>query len=146
MTDQPFTLEIPDVPNRADREIILNRLIEFEGAAAGPPDIKPLSILVKGASGETLGGLWGNTVFRWLVVELVFIPETARGRGLGLEIMTRAEAIARDRGCIGIWLDTYSFQARGFYEKLGFNVFGQIDDHPPGEQRFFMKKILTAVA
>ena len=58
--------------------------------------------------------------------------------------MTRAEEIARQRDCIGMWLDTYSFQARGFYEKLGFTVFGQVDDHPPGEQRFFLQKRFAA--
>ncbi|MGC6728099.1 hypothetical protein ACP0GO_26835, partial [Escherichia coli] len=41
-----------------------------------------------------------------------------------------------------MWLDTYSFQARGFYEKLGYTVFGTIDDFPPGHQRFFGRKRL----
>ena len=63
-----------------------------------------------------------------------------RGGGTGTTLMRRAEEIARQRDCIGMWLDPYSFQARGFYEKLGFTVFGQVDDHPPGEQRFFLQK------
>jgi len=54
--------------------------------------------------------------------------------------MLRAEAEARARGCIGIWLNTFSFQARGFYEKLGFTLIGQIDDYPVGHQRFFLQK------
>ena len=101
-----------------------------------------MAILIKSAAGATQGGLWGFTMFRWLIVELLFVPEEARGMGLGRAIMAEAEALARQRNCIGIWLDTYSFQAPGFYEKLGFRTFGQVDDHPPGASRLFMQKRL----
>jgi GNAT superfamily N-acetyltransferase len=60
----------------------------------------------------------------------------------GLNRYNRAEAAARARGCIGIWLNTFSFQARGFYEKLGFTPIGQIDDYPVGHQRFSLQKRL----
>ena len=134
---------VPETPDRADRDIILARLIECEAATAGPPEIKALAVLLKDEAQRTIGGLWGTTVFRWLVVEYVLIPDDFRGIGLGTELMSRAEAIARERHCIGIWLDTYSFQARAFYEKFGFTVFGAVDDHPPGHQRLFMQKALT---
>ena len=52
--------------------------------------------------------------------------------------MLAAEAEAIRLGCVGVWLDTFSFQARGFYEKLGYTLFGTIDDYPPGESRFFL--------
>ena len=65
-----------------------------------------------------------------------------RGAGLGRQLLQRAEAIARERGCHGLWLDTFSFQARGFYEKLGFSLFGEIEDYPPGHSRFFLRKRL----
>ena len=72
------------------------------------------------------------------------VPADARGQGLGTQIMQRAEAEALARGCVGAWLDTFEFQARGFYEKLGYACFGQIDGYPPGFSRFFMKKTLQA--
>jgi ribosomal protein S18 acetylase RimI-like enzyme len=56
--------------------------------------------------------------------------------------MQQAEAIAREAGCAGIWLDTYEFQARGFYERLGFTLFGTLPDHPVGQRRFFLMKRL----
>ena len=74
------------------------------------------------------------------------MPESARGRGLGRTLMRQAEDVALRRGCHGAWLDTFSFQARGFYEKLGYTVFGSIDDYPPGHSRFFMKKVLVPAA
>ena len=135
-------IEVPETPNRADREVILQGLVVFEEAVAGPLHIKPLAILIKDDAGKTIGGLWGTSMFRWLVIELLFVPEQCRGEGLGTTIMAEAERIARERGCIGIWLDTYSFQAPHFYERLGFQTFGTLEGQPPGERRLFMQKAL----
>jgi len=137
--DAPLIV-MPDKPERADRDALLKLLPGFAAEKAGPLQMQPLAILIKDEAGATLGGLYGISMFRWLIVESLFVPERFRGAGTGTGIMRQAEDIARARGCIGVWLDTYSFQARGFYEKLGFSVFGQVDDHPPGEKRFFMQK------
>ncbi len=142
MSDHPIRLVVSEDESKADRAVVLARLAAFEEAAAGPLDIKPLAILIKDEAGATVGGLIGRSLFRWLIVELLFVPEEQRGRGLGGAIMARAEAVARERGCVGLWLDTYSFQAPGFYEKLGFERFGQVDGHPPGATRFFFQKRL----
>jgi ribosomal protein S18 acetylase RimI-like enzyme len=58
--------------------------------------------------------------------------------------MNEAEAEAIHRGCRGAWLDTFSFQARGFYERLGYSIFGTIENFPPGHRRFFLKKDFAA--
>jgi GNAT superfamily N-acetyltransferase len=143
-TEKRPTLLVAETPDRADYNIILKGLADFEEAAVGPLDFKLLAILIKDEKGETLGGLWGKSMFRWLMVELIFVPERLRYSGLGTKIMIEAERIAKARGCIGIWLDTYSFQAPRFYEKLGFRTFGRVDDQPPGETRFFMQKRFDA--
>lgn len=96
------------------------------------------------AAGSTIGGLWGRSVYDWLYVELLAVPEDLRGQGVGSTLMRQAETIAIERGCVGVWLDTYGFQARGFYEKLGYEVFGVLDDHPRGSQRFFLRKLLAS--
>ncbi len=57
--------------------------------------------------------------------------------------MAIAEHEARQRGLVGIWLDTFSFQAPVFYEKLGFKEFGQITNFPPGHSRTFYVKRLA---
>jgi ribosomal protein S18 acetylase RimI-like enzyme len=51
-----------------------------------------------------------------------------------------------DAGCVGVWLNTFSFQALGFYQRLGYEVFGSLDDHPRGSQRYFMRKLLPGGA
>ena len=56
--------------------------------------------------------------------------------------MKRAEAYSRERGCTDAFLDTFRFQARPFYEQLGYRVFGVLENHPAGHQRYFMTKQL----
>ena len=80
------------------------------------------------------------TAFGWLLVELLFVPVDLRGVGLGADLMQRAEKEAARRGCRGAWLDTFSFQARGFYERLGYSTFGVIDEYPSGHSLVFMLK------
>lgn len=91
-------------------------------------------------SGEVVGGLTGYALYQWLFVQFLAVPDSLRGRGYGRELMQRAEAWARAEGLAGMWLDTFEFQAPPFYEKLGFTVFGTIEDHPPGSRRHFLSK------
>lgn len=136
------TILVTDSPSSADRDAITQALVAFNDKMAGPSGFRPLAILIQDDVGNTVGGLWGKTAYDWLVVELFVVPEQFRGQDLGSDILSRAEQIARERGCIGVWLDTYEFQALGFYRKLGYELFGTVDDHPRGSRRFFVKKLL----
>ncbi len=120
------------------REAVLAPLRAYNIVQAGDPQIRPVAILIDGCD----GGLWGRIGYNWLFIELLAVPEAARGQGLGRHLMEQAETIARQACCTGIWLDTYEFQARGFYEKLGYTLFGTLDDYPPGQRRFFLMKRL----
>lgn len=135
------TIVVTDSPSNADRDAITQALVAFNDKAAGPSGFRPLAVLVQDADGNTVGGLWGKTSYDWLVVELFIVPEQFRGQDLGSSILSRAEATARERGCIGAWLDTYEFQALGFYQKQGYELFGTVEDHPRGSRRFFVKKL-----
>jgi GNAT superfamily N-acetyltransferase len=88
------------------------------------------------------GGLWGVTHHGWLYVQMLLVPEAARGTGLGTRLMRAAEAMAVQRGCHAAWVDT-QFGARGFYERLGYAVFGELRDFPPGFTRSFLHRRLV---
>ncbi len=75
-------------------------------------------------------------------VDQIWVDETVRGEGLGRRIMEAAEAEAILRGCTRVMLDTFSFQAPEFYEKLGYVTFGVIEDYIPGERQYFLEKRL----
>ena len=123
-------------PAAEHRQTILDGLAGFNLSRAGPGLRQALCIWIDGEN----GGLYGWTIYDWLFVELLFVPEQLRGQGLGAELLARAEAEARSRGCIGAWLDTFDFQARGFYEKLGYELAGTIPDHPRGGARYILAK------
>jgi GNAT superfamily N-acetyltransferase len=135
---------MPETPTDADRDAVLAVLAAYNDGHVSPPRRQPLALLLKDADGGTIGGLWGRSSYDWLFVEYLAVPDHLRGREVGTALMRQAEQVARDRGCAGIWLDTFAFQARGFYEKLGFTLFGTIADHPVGSARFFLSKRLDA--
>lgn len=139
-------ITIPETPSDADRDAILAPLRAFNASRAGDPGLRPVAILLTDKAGRDVGGLWGKIAYDWLFVELLAVPEEWRGGNHGKALMQEAERIARAHGCVGMWLDTFEFQARGFYEKLGFELFGELEDHPAGQRRFFLRKRLQEPA
>jgi GNAT superfamily N-acetyltransferase len=136
------TIRMTDVPDDALRNGILAPLVAYNQAKTGRSDHRPLIVAIDDNEGRVVGGLWGRTAYDWLFVELLVVPEPLRGRGIGTDLMTRAEREAISRGCHSAWLDTFEFQARGFYERLGYTCFAQLGDYPAGTTRYFMKKAL----
>ena len=94
-------------------------------------------------SGKTVGGLTARIAYSRMFVELLFVPETLRGQGFGEKLMRQAADVAREAGCTGIWLDTFSFQAPDFYKRLGYTEFGTLADYPPGFTRHYLHKPLS---
>ncbi|MDJ0389103.1 GNAT family N-acetyltransferase [Roseomonas sp. E05] len=131
-----------DSPTPEDRAAIIAALTRFNESQVGPSNMQPLVLLLRDAAGATVGGLWGRTSYDWMFIELLAVPEALRGKSFGTRLMRRAEAVAVERGCAGIWLDTFSFQARPFYEGLGYALFGEIAGHPRGGARYFLHKRL----
>ena len=92
---------------------------------------------------ELVGGIVASTWGSWLSISLVWVREDRRDAGLGAELMRRIEERAHEeRGCVGVRLETWGFQAKPFYEKLGYTLFGVLDDCPPGETEYFLAKRL----
>lgn len=136
-------IDMTQTPTPEDREAILAPLRAYNLAQAGDGQSELLALLVRDDNDAVLGGLYGRFFFQWLFIELLSVPEAARGQGMGSKLMQMAEDLAREKNCVGVWLDTFDFQAPDFYKKLGFSAVGQIDDYPPGHQRYFMQKRLT---
>jgi GNAT superfamily N-acetyltransferase len=91
-----------------------------------------------------LGGFLGRTSLGLLFIDLVYLPDSVRGNGLGSRMLEMAETEARERGCRRAVLYTISFQAPGFYERHGWREFGRVPCDPPGTDRVFMTKELAA--
>ena len=135
---------VDEDPKGASREIGA-LLYRFNVAAVGKSASEPFVLTIKAPdSDKILGGLVAVSYWGSFYISDVVVPETARRQGLGAELMRQAEQEARARGCRHMWLDTFEFQARPFYERLGFEVFGRLDGREPFFPLYCMKKTLSA--
>ncbi len=106
-----------------------------------PFESRRFALRLDGSTGGLVGGLSGVMPWGWLFVGALWVDAAVRGQGAGRTLMARAEAYAAEQGCHSAWLDT--FQAKGFYEALGYAAFGSLEDYPGGQTRYFMRKRLT---
>ena len=114
-------------------------VVNHNVASTGQTEWYPVAFFLKDENG-VLGGLLGDIWAAWLHVRTLAVAVPVRGQGFGRELMKRAEAYTVERGCTDAFLDTFSFQARPFYEKLGYRVFGTLENHPARHQHYFMTK------
>jgi len=139
---EPILEIIASSPPIEIRQAIEAALDAFNIDAAGIADADP-DFAVALRDPETngvCGGLYGVGDYGWAFIKLVVVPAEYRGRGLGTKLLAEAEAIAKARGYAGVWLDTFEFQARPFYEKLGYTLFGELEGDGNAIARYFMKK------
>ena len=102
-----------------------------------------IAFFVRDESGDIVGGVNGNYgTFGWLYVNALWVHEDQRGRGYGSKLMEKIEAEAVKHGCKNSFLNTMSFQAPEFYKKLGYRVFGELEDFPGEHSRIFLRKKL----
>ena len=138
-----MTLIITENINPADQEELLTGLREFNLRFLDPAQFGELGVYSRDAAGEMRGGLIANRKGSWLCIEYLWVSETSRGSGLGSELMYEAENQARERGCSHMLVDTFSFQALPFYQKLGYQLQMSLPDFPhAGMQRHYLSKVL----
>jgi GNAT superfamily N-acetyltransferase len=126
-----------------DTTFIREALALYNVAVTQDAYYSPLAIFLRDERGAILGGALGDIWGGWLDLTFLWVAEPLRGRGYGRRLLEAAEEEARTQGCRGVHLSTHSFQARPFYEKLGYEIVGEIPDHPAGHSLFFLKKALA---
>jgi GNAT superfamily N-acetyltransferase len=123
------------------RRKIVKELLAFNARAAGRGKYKAMTVTLRQGK-DIVGGLTGSTWMNWLYVELLWIADKYRGKGHGRSLMKKAEDEARKRGVKNVFLNSFSFQAPGFYKKLGYKEFGKLKEFPAGHSRHWLKKAL----
>ena len=126
------------------QEIIHRGIHNHASAAIGLPEQMwaTANLFLRDENGEIAGGALGNTWGLWLYVSELWIDPPLRGKGYATKLMSVIEQIAIERGCVNSYLDTFSFQARPLYEKIGYRVFGTLENHPKGHSHYLLKKSL----
>ncbi|MDF2975088.1 MAG: hypothetical protein K0R61_5538 [Microvirga sp.] len=146
MMQAPILAFVED--DAALRDVVLEGVRGFNRTLfANHPPGQDLAIAIRIPDRDApFGGLCGRTAGGWLAIELIFVPETFRGMGLATQLIAMAEEEAKRRNCHAAWLDTMNPQALALYRRLGYTVFGELEDYPPGFSRFFLQKKLGSVA
>jgi GNAT superfamily N-acetyltransferase len=136
-------LEIDSRVTADDEAMVIRGLLAFNEVRLGPADEQAVKFVVRDADGNIVGGILGHTRWRWLYIAKLWVDENLRGQGVGKRLMEAAEDLARSRGCTDVSLDTFDFQARPFYEKLGYELFGTLEGYPPESRQYYLRKRLA---
>jgi ribosomal protein S18 acetylase RimI-like enzyme len=134
-------LKIEKVLGPAATREIFKALGAYNKAATGTSDYRQLAITVRD-KGKIVGGLVAETYWNWMYVRSLWLSERHRRKGWGSKLMRTAETEARKRRVRNVFLDSFTFQAPGFYAKLGYREFGRLKDFPVGHDRVYMTKAL----
>ena len=130
-------------PSTEEREAILVPLRAYNASKSASPPPEHIALLIRDDNDEIVGGVYARLFYQWLFIDLLAVPEQARGQGMGNRLMQMAEDLAREKECVGLWLETFEFQAPEFYKKCGYSEIGHIADYPPGHKHFFFQKRLN---
>jgi GNAT superfamily N-acetyltransferase len=133
-------IEVRDELPPTEGAIVDAGLDAYNVAAAPLGDVRPLSSFARLPSGELVGGAVGRTWGRCCEIRQLWVAEAHRGRGLGTSLVNALEGRAVERGCHTFYLETWTFQARRFYETLGYEVRLAIEGHAPGVAKFVMMR------
>jgi GNAT superfamily N-acetyltransferase len=105
-----------------------------------PP--RAIPIFMRDRTNRVLGGVGGYIYGGWLHIDFLWIEESLRNKGYGTKLLKMIENEAVRYGCKYADLDTFSFQAKPFYEKQGYTLFATVDNYPEGHSKHFLKKKL----
>lgn len=129
-----------------EAELIVDKIVEYNLSKV--PIIQESSFIwinrvVMGTNGDVIAGI-NSKMYCWncLYIDVLWVKEEYRKEGFGSKILNEIEKVAKDKGCYLIHLDTFDFQAKDFYIKHGYDIFGILDECPQRHKRYFMKKFI----
>ncbi len=141
-----MTLEVTTSPNKNDLETISKGIKSFNqqhipDEVVFESDTK-FAAFAKDEYGNLLGGIRATAFWNYCILELLWLSFEARGKNLGNQLMDAAENFAKEQGFEYMRTETLSFQAKPFYEKRGYKVFGELPDYPKGHTTYCLVKEL----
>ena len=134
-------ITLTDNPISADEDFVIDNLWAYN-ARTTPVDIHPLVLTLRDDRGQILAGLVARTWWGALEIQYLWVSDACRGKGTGRELIQSAEREAKKRGCHMAYVDTFDFQAKGFYEKLGYVAYGELGDYAHQHTRHYLSKNL----
>lgn len=129
-----------------DRKIVLDGLFNYNMkhvSATNPENWIQYEYIVRNENLEIIAGIL-STLGYWngLEIKILWVKEEFRKSGIGTKLLIETENNAKAKGAIISFLDTFDFQAKDFYLKNGYTIFGVLDDFPIGHKRYYLQKKL----
>ncbi len=135
-------VQVQDQSGTVEARLIQEQLKIYNHEKVAPDQHRELIVSVRDEDNTLAGGLVGSTNWGWLYIRLLWVSDHFRGQGIGSQLIKSAEVEALRRGCKNSWIDTFNPKASELYKSLGYQVFGELPDFPPGKLRIFFKKTL----
>lgn len=123
-------------------QVLMAGMKAFNGAAVPGLQSHKIVAAIRDDNGKVRGGVIGRLAEDSVYVEIVYTDDGVRGTGFGNKAMLMVEAEAKRLGAREAWLYTMSFQAKPFYEKLGYHQFAELEWKNGEHRRHFMRKDL----
>ncbi len=144
--EQTLKIEVSVQPSEHQLQVISDGISAFN-APYLPNDGEfesglRFAVMAQNEQGEYVGGLQASVVWSYCVLELLWLSEETRGQGVGSQLIEQLVVFAKEKQLTQIRTETLDFQAKPFYEKQGFKVYGEIDDSPKGHKTYFLVKVL----
>lgn len=136
-------IKVTDIIDQKSYDKIVEILVEYNLSKTKEFNSeinKPIEIIARNEKKEIIGGLYGRSIWGTLEIKTFAINTENRNNGIGKKLLLEAEKEAKNRNCRFISLDTFSFQAPAFYEKLGFEKIGTESDFPKGFEKYYYRK------
>lgn len=134
---------VTDKPTNEDINKIVEKIIEFNLSRIELKEVKPIAIFVRDENDNEIGGISAETHGNWLEISLVYVDEKLRGQKIGSKLLKDVETEAIKRGCKYSFVDTFSFQAKGFYIKSGYKEVFTLEEYPLTSKRhYFVKQLI----
>lgn len=129
-------------PDEGETDFIYQQLRIFNTLHTGKLPRKSIRLFAYNPEGRVVGGLFGDVGWGWLHIDILWVDASYQGQGIATDLLKEAEVESVAIGVDRAYLETTAFQARPFYEKMGYEVFAQLEDQPPGHTCYYMKKLL----
>lgn len=135
-----FRIDFDADPATSDESFVKEALGQWNIRVTGFRDYSPAYFFLRDGENRIRGALLAYVWAKWLHVDNFWLEEDIRRQGWGTKLLEAAHVVGREKGAEAAWLDTFSWQARPFYERFGYEAVFEMPDFPPGHSRIFMVK------
>jgi len=142
MSDLQF-LPINGEPNPEDKQVMVEGMLAYHASKGHVRKSETFSVVIKDQSEKLLGCVMVSFMWNGMSIQSLWVDDAVRGQGLGKKLMAMAEEEGVKRGCTIAYTDTFTWQAPGFYEKLGYKIYGKLEGFPEGNAlSYYCKKLV----